>query len=124
MEVVLLQVKSWLPYGLIGLVAGTVNGLLGIGGGTILIPGMVYWLGISQHQAHATSLLVVLPTSLISMLVYHRHGHIQIAPLLGLALATSIGAVGGAILMNYCKPSLLRKGFALYMLLAGLRMLF
>lgn len=118
------QSKSWLPYGLIGFAAGVVNGLLGIGGGTILIPGMVYWLGVKQHQAHATSLLIVLPTSIISMLVYHHHGHVPIASLLGLALATSIGAIGGAILMNYCKPSWLRKGFALYMFLTGLRMLF
>lgn len=119
-----MQEKSWLTYGLIGLVAGIVNGLLGIGGGTILIPGMVYLLGIRQHQAHATSLLIVLPTSLVSMLVYHSQGNIQIMPLLRLAVATSIGAVIGAILMNYCRPSLLRKGFALFMVAAGLRMLF
>ena len=71
----------------IGLVAGTINGLLGIGGGTILIPGMVYLLGVQQHQAHATSLLIVLPTSLISLLVYHAQGNIQLKPVLGLAIA-------------------------------------
>lgn len=119
-----MQERSWLTYGLIGVVAGIVNGLLGIGGGTILIPGMVYLLSIKQHHAHATSLLIVLPTSLVSMLVYHQQGNIHIRSLLGLALATSIGAVIGAILMNYCRPSLLRKGFALFMLVAGLRMLF
>lgn len=118
-----MQAKSWLTYGLIGVAAGVVNGLLGIGGGTILIPSMVYLLGVRQHQAHATSLLIVLPTSLVSMLVYHRQGHIQITSLLGLALATSIGAVIGAILMNYCSPKFLRKGFAVFMLMAGLRML-
>lgn len=119
-----MQVKSWLTYGLIGLVAGVVNGLLGIGGGTILIPGMVYLLGIKQHQAHATSLLIVLPTSFVSMLVYHGKGHIQFVSLIGLAIATSVGAIIGAVLMNYCRPALLRKGFAIFMLLAGLRMLF
>lgn len=119
-----MQKKSWLTYGLIGVVAGIVNGLLGIGGGTILIPAMVYLLEVKQHQAHATSLLIVLPTSLVSMLVYHQQGNIDIRSLLGLALATSIGAVIGAILMNYCRPSLLRKGFALFMLVAGLRMFF
>lgn len=118
-----MQTKPWVTYSLIGLTAGVVNGLLGIGGGTVLIPGMVYLLGVRQHHAHATSLLIVLPTSLVSMLVYHRQGHIQVASLLGLAVATSIGAVIGAILMNYCRPSLLRKGFALFMLVAGLRML-
>lgn len=118
-----MQAKPWFIYGLIGLVAGIVNGLLGIGGGTILIPSMVYQLGVRQHQAHATSLLIVLPTSLVSMLVYHGQGHIQIVSLLGLALATSIGAVMGAILMNYCSPKLLRTGFAAFMLIAGLRML-
>lgn len=123
MEVSNVRQESWLTYGLLGLVAGVVNGLLGIGGGTILIPGMVYLLGVRQHHAHATSLLIVLPTSLVSMLVYYSQGNIQIRPLLSLALATSIGAVIGAVLMNYCRPSLLRRGFALFMLVAGLRML-
>lgn len=110
-------------YALIGLAAGLVNGLLGIGGGTILIPGMVYLLGVQQHRAHATSLLIILPTSLISMLVYHRQGSFQIRPLLGLALATSLGAIAGAVLMNHFRPASLRRGFGLFMLVAGLRML-
>lgn len=118
-----MQKESWLTYVLLGLVAGVVNGLLGIGGGTILIPGMVYLLGMKQHHAHATSLLIVLPTSIVSMLVYYSQGNIQVRPLISLAVATSIGAIIGAILMNYCRPSLLRKGFALFMLVAGLRML-
>lgn len=115
---------NWLTYGLIGIIAGVVNGLLGIGGGTILIPGMVYLLGIKQHHAHATSLLIILPTSLVSMLVYYAKGDIQLRPLLGLAVATSSGAIVGAILMNYCRPDLLRKGFAIFMLITGLRMFF
>jgi len=123
-EVPSVQRQGFLTYGLIGLVAGLVNGLLGIGGGTILIPAMVYLLGVQQHHAHATSLLIVLPTSIVSVLVYQAKGNLPLRSLLGLAVATSIGAIIGAILMNYCRPSLLRKGFAVFMLVAGLRMLF
>jgi uncharacterized membrane protein YfcA len=119
-----LQARQILLYAGIGLVAGIVNGLLGIGGGTVLIPGMVYLLGIKQHHAHATSLLIILPTSLVSMLVYRSLGAIEIKSLLGLAAFTSGGAVVGAILMNYCRPRLLRKGFGLFMIVAGGRMLF
>lgn len=119
-----LQKHGFWVYGILGLVAGLVNGLLGIGGGTVLIPGMVYLLEVKQHQAHATSLLIVLPTSLASMLVYRSLGGINLRSLWLLAVYTSIGAVIGAILMNHCRPGLLRKGFGLFMLAAGLRMLF
>ncbi|MGI6357453.1 MAG: sulfite exporter TauE/SafE family protein [Bacillota bacterium] len=111
-------------YGLLGLAAGLVNGLLGIGGGTVLIPGMVYLLGTRQHQAHATSLLIVLPTCLASILVYRRLPGVDLRSLWQLALYTSGGAIVGAICMNFCRPSLLRKGFGLFMLGTGLRMLF
>lgn len=123
-EVCSLRKDGPVTYGLLGLVAGVVNGLLGIGGGTVLIPGMVYLLEVQQHHAHATSLLIVLPTSLASMLVYRSLGGIDWHSLWQLALYTSAGAVVGAILMNHCQPQLLRKGFGLFMLAAGLRMLF
>ena len=119
-----LQKQGFWVYGILGLAAGLINGLLGIGGGTVLIPGMVYLLEIKQHHAHATSLLIVLPTSLASMLVYRSLGGINLHSLWQLAIYTSIGAVIGAILMNHCRPRLLRKGFGLFMLAAGLRMLF
>ncbi len=90
----------------------------------MLIPGMVYLLGVTQHHAHGTSLLIILPTSLVSALVYHTLGTIEIRPLLGLAAYTTAGAVAGAILMNHVRPSMLRKGFGLFMLAAGLRMMF
>lgn len=108
----------------IGLVAGVVNGLLGIGGGTILIPGMVYLLGVKQHHAHATSLLIILPTCAVSALVYRLGGALDFKPAFSLAIYTSIGAVIGAILMNHIRPALLRKGFGLFMIAAGVRMLF
>jgi hypothetical protein len=113
----------WL-YGLLGLTAGLVNGLLGIGGGTVLIPGMVYLLEVKQYHAHATSLLIILPTSIASMLVYRSLEGINFRSLWLLAIYTSIGAIIGAILMNHCRPRILRKGFGLFMLAAGLRMLF
>ncbi len=111
-------------YGLLGLAAGLVNGLLGIGGGTVLIPGMVYLLGTKQHHAHATSLLIVLPTCLASILVYHRLPGVDFRSLWQLAIYTSVGAIVGAVCMNFCQPATLRKGFGLFMLGTGLRMLF
>lgn len=119
-----MHIPDFLLYAGIGITAGIVNGLLGIGGGTVLIPGMVYLLQVNQHQAHGTSLLIILPTSIISALVYHTLGTVEIRPLLGLAAYTTAGAVVGAIMMNYARPDLLRKGFGLFMLAAGLRMMF
>lgn len=119
-----LRQRGILVYGLVGVVAGLVNGLLGIGGGTVLIPGMVYLLEVKQYHAHATSLVIILPTCIASMLVYRQLPGVEWRSLWQLAIYTSIGAVVGAICMNYCRPATLRKGFGLFMLVAGLRMLF
>ena len=69
--------SSYCRLGLIGLLTGLINGLLGIGGGTILIPAMVFLLGEEQHVAHGTSLAVILPTALMSTLIYQYNSHID-----------------------------------------------
>ncbi|MDW7675774.1 MAG: TSUP family transporter, partial [Bacillota bacterium] len=71
----------------IGLLSGLVNGLLGIGGGTILIPAMVFLLYERQHQAHGTSLAIILPTAIVSTFIYGSHGNLDLM----LALQVAIG---------------------------------
>ncbi|MGF7183945.1 hypothetical protein GGQ84_000020 [Desulfitispora alkaliphila] len=107
----------------IGVVTGLVNGLLGIGGGTILIPAMVFLLSETQHQAHGTSLAIILPTALVSSLVYQSHGNLDL--LLAAKVATSgmVGGYLGAKLMNRIPPVALQKIFGIFMGLAGLRMM-
>lgn len=112
----------WLSLLTIGLVTGLVNGLLGIGGGTILIPCMVFLLGISQHQAHGTSLAIILPTALVSAIIYGINSDLNIKLALQVALGGIAGGYLGARLMNYIPAQTLKKFFAVFMFLAGLRM--
>jgi uncharacterized membrane protein YfcA len=116
-------VRAFWKYASIGISAGIVNGLLGIGGGCILVPGMIYLLEQDEHTAHGTSLAIVLPTAIVSVLVYRRHGALTLPHLFTVLLLAVIGGVIGAWVMNYIPSKWLRRGFAVYMALAGLRML-
>jgi uncharacterized membrane protein YfcA len=110
--------------GSIGIVTGMVNGLLGIGGGTILIPAMIFLLGEKQHKAHGTSLAIILPTAVISAAVYYFHDNLDIGLTLKVVSGAVIGGYIGAKLMNKIPAKSLKKIFGIFMVLAGLRMVF
>ncbi|WP_341479016.1 sulfite exporter TauE/SafE family protein [Heliobacterium chlorum] len=106
-----------------GLVTGLVNGLIGIGGGTIVIPTMVFLLGVSQHQAHGTSLAIILPTSVASAFIYWRKGYLAWSLILSVALSGMVGAYIGAKMMNKFSPQHLRMLLGIVMVVAGVRLL-
>lgn len=108
----------------IGIATGLVNGLLGIGGGTILIPSMVVALGLSQHQAHGTSLAVILPTTIASCIVYGLNNDLDFKIAVEVVSGGLFGGYLGARLMNKIPADKLRKFFGVFMFLAGLRMMF
>jgi len=107
-----------------GIVTGLVNGLLGIGGGTIVIPSMVFFLGVPQHQAHGTSLAVILPTTIASCIIYGLNRDLNFTMSLEVASGGIIGGYVGARLMNKFSAKRLRQFFGVFMFLAGLRMMF
>lgn len=107
---------------LIGLSAGVVNGLLGVGGGMILIPGMVYALGMGEHDAHGTSLAIVLPISIASAFVYSRNHFIEWGLTWRIALGGMLGAYIGAKLICHIPDVWLRRLFAAFMLATAARM--
>ncbi|MDD2421293.1 MAG: sulfite exporter TauE/SafE family protein [Heliobacteriaceae bacterium] len=108
---------------IIGLITGLINGLIGIGGGTIVIPALVFLLRVAQHQAHGTSLAVILPTSITSAAVYWYHGYLPWTVTITVALTGMVGAYLGAKLMARLSPRHLRLIFGGFMILAGGRML-
>ena len=108
--------------GAIGVLSGLVNGLLGIGGGTILIPAMIFLLGEEQHKAHGTSLMIILPTAFISTIVYRMHNNLDLSLSFKVALGAVIGGYIGAKLMNKIPAKTLKKLFGVFMIVAGLRM--
>ena len=116
--------RAYLLLGVIGIITGLTNGLLGIGGGTILIPAMVFLLEEKQHIAHGTSLAVILPTAIVSTVVYHANSQIDWSLALKIALSGMVGGYLGAKLMEQIPAASLRRLFGIFMAAAGLRMIF
>jgi uncharacterized protein len=117
-----LRVPDWLKVALIGVAAGVVNGLLGVGGGMILIPGMVYCLGMGEHDAHGTSLAIVLPISVASAFIYGRNHYVDWSLTWRIAIGGMIGAYIGARLINYIPDIWLKRIFAAFMIATAVRM--
>jgi uncharacterized protein len=108
----------------VGAVAGILAGLLGVGGGVLLVPFLVLAVGMSQHEAEATSLLVILPTAAAASVALRRR---QIGDLpLGLSLGVvgAAGAVVGALLALALPADTLRVIFAVLVAVVGLRLVF
>ncbi len=71
--------SSWLVFIVIGLAAGIVGGLFGVGGGIIIVPMLIYWADFTQHKATGTSLAILLPpVGLAAVLEYYRHGNVDL----------------------------------------------
>ena len=106
-----------------GFLAGILSGLLGVGGGIIMVPLMVSFFGINQHQAHATSLAVIIPTAIISSIIYGFHGQIDLSIAVNLAIGSIIGAAIGAKLMPKIPAMQLKRLFWILLVLVGIRMI-
>jgi len=107
----------------IGLVAGSFSGVLGIGGGLIMVPAMVYILKMSQHSAQGTSLAVMLPPiTLMSVYVYYKAGHLNIWVIIYVCIGFFIGSYFGGKLAVILSEEVLRKSFAIFMMIMAVRM--
>ena len=100
------------------------SGLLGIGGGIVLVPAMVLLLGMSQHQAHGTSLAVISFVVLLSAAFYGLHGQVDWVVAMELAIGGVVGAAIGARLACLSSARQLRKYFGLFLIAIAVRMLF
>lgn len=109
--------------GIVGIMTGVVNGLIGIGGGTILIPCMVFLLEEEQHVAHGTSLAIILPTAVVSVFIYQLNSHLDWELAIKIASSSMIGGYIGARLMEKISALRLRQIFGVFMIIAGTRML-
>lgn len=106
----------------VGVATGVLAGLLGVGGGILLVPFLVLAVGMTQHEAEATSLLVILPTALAGSVALRRRevGNLPVALALG-----SVGAVGaamGALLALSLPADVLRSVFAILLAVVGIRL--
>jgi uncharacterized membrane protein YfcA len=110
---------------LIGFAAGIAAGLFGIGGGLLIIPGLVFLLGFSQHTATGTSLAILLPpVGIAAVLEYYRHGNVDLRAAFIVAAALLVGAWFGARLANHLKDEYLRLAFGVFVVGLGLYVVF
>ena len=106
----------------VGALAGTLAGVLGVGGGILLVPFLVLAVGLTQHEAEATSLLVILPTAVAASLALRRRDVGDLPVALALGTVGAIGAVAGALLALALPADVLRLVFAVLLAVAGLRL--
>ena len=116
--------KNYLKIAAVGLSAGIVNGLFGSGGGTIIVPALTCFFGVSQHKAHATAISIIFPFALISSIVYYKYGFTQLDVTLKITLGGIIGSYIGSKSLNRFSASHLRKIFGVFMILAAIRLVF
>ena len=108
----------------IGLIAGIASGFVGIGGGMIIVPALVFGLGLSQHMAQGTSLAMMIPPiGILAVMSYYTAGQIQLEYAAVLALTFVLGAWMGSKWALRINPSVVRLVFGLFMLFAAGRLI-
>jgi hypothetical protein len=108
----------------IGLVAGALSGVLGIGGGLVIVPSLIYILKMSQHEAQGTTLALMLPPiTLLSAYVYYKAGFVDLKVTLYLCIGFLLGGYFGGKLAVNLTPILLKKAFAVFLLIIAIQML-
>jgi uncharacterized protein len=105
-----------------GVLVGAAAGLLGVGGGVLMVPFLTLVAGMSQHEAEATSLLVVLPTAIVASLVLRRRGVGDLGVALRIGLIGTVGGVAGSLLALALPSHDLRLVFAVFLALVAIRL--
>jgi uncharacterized protein len=108
----------------IGILTGVMAGMLGIGGAIIMIPALVFLLGLSQQTAQGTSIAVMLPpVGIIAAYNYYKAGHVDIKYAVVLAICFLVGSYFGSKLALNLPQSVLKKIFGILLLFVAARML-
>jgi uncharacterized membrane protein YfcA len=99
----------------IGLGGGLLSGLLGVGGGIVMVPLLVYWAAYGQRDAHAISLGAIIPISIAGIATYGVAGEVHYLDALGLAAGAIFGAALGARMLSRIDERLLKIIFGLFL---------
>jgi len=110
---------------IIGFIAGIVGGSLGLGGGIIIVPALVFILGFTQHHAQGTSLAVLLfPVGILGVINYSKSGYVNFKFAAILIVAFVLGSYIGSEISVHLPDKILKKVFAIFLLLISIKMLF
>jgi len=111
-------------YIILGIVAGIFSGMFGIGGGTILIPALVYLFSLTQHQAQGTTLAIMIPPiGLLAAWRYYIEGNVKLNITIFVCLGFFIGGLIGAHFIQEVPDLTLRRLFGVYLGFIALRMI-
>jgi len=109
---------------IIGLTAGVLSGLVGVGGGIIVVPALVFFLGFTQQQAQGTSLgLLLLPVGILAVLNYYKQGHIDIRVIGIMAIAFVVGGWLGSKWALSLPEDVVKKIFAIILFYSAIKMM-
>ncbi len=124
-----MDIQAYLIMILIGLAAGMLSGLVGVGGGIILVPALIYFLGYNQQQAQGTSLgILTIPVTIVAFIVYYNNCRLSNTPIemgvIGIvALGFLLGSFFGSKIAVNINQDLLKKIFALILFYTGVKMM-
>lgn len=108
----------------IGLVAGVLSGVFGIGGGVVILPALIYLAGFTQHRATGTSLAVLLPPiGFAAMWEYYRQDSVDVRAAMIIAAAVFVGGWLGAVVANRVSGPYLRLAFGVFVVVLGVSLM-
>lgn len=109
---------------LIGLLAGIFSGFIGIGGGLIIVPALVFFMSMSQHQAQGTSLAMMLPPiGILAVYNYYKMGYVDLKISFILAIAFILGGFLGSKIAIAMPADTVKKVFGVFIILVGIKMI-
>ena len=108
----------------IGMLSGMITGLFATGGGNILVPVLVHWIGVQEKEARATAIVCVLPAVITSFIFYYNSDNIDITTGILVAIGGIIGAFIGAKLLNRLSDKILKITYAAFLIYAAIQFIF
>lgn len=110
---------------IIGIAAGVLGGMVGVGGGIIIVPALVFFLGFSQKMAQGTSLgILLLPVGLFGVMQYYKEGYVDMKVVLIISAGFLIGSLLGSKLALNLPQETVKKIFAILLIVVAVKMLF
>ena len=108
----------------VGLVAGILSGMVGIGGGIIIVPALVYFLGLSQHTAQGTTLaMFLMPIGILGVMNYYNAGHVDIKTALIIGTTFVLGSFVGSKIAIGLDQNMVKRIFGVIILFVSIKMI-
>jgi uncharacterized membrane protein YfcA len=121
-----MDITGFITLAIIGIAAGFLSGFMGVGGGIIIVPSLMFFMGLSQHQAQGTSIaaIMLLPVGLLSVMNYYKQGNTNLTYAAVVALFFIAGSYFSSRWVQGVDTQILKKAFAAVMFLVALKMWF